>query len=392
MSINDPLSPIRLQLMWDRLIAVVEEQALALMRTGFSTSTREAGDLSAGVFDLSGAMLAQAVTGTPGHINSMARAGLPLPRQVPGPHYEGRRHLPDQRPVEGHRPSARLHLRHADLPARQDGRPVRLDLPCRRHRRPRHGRRRPPGLRGRPLHPADALRPRGEGRRDADRHRRRQRARADPGGGRSLLARDLQRDRLPPPDRDDGRIRHRRPQSAGRAHPGEVEAGLTRSHPQDQARRVQVLHACRRLRQADRPRRHHEDRRHRHRRRLCRHVGRVGLRHQRAPLLHRGLRLVRREMHRGAEGPEQRRLAGGDPCHRPRWLHPERQASRAGRRPPRHRPDAARRDVRLPAPGPGGRRAGRGCLVPVEPVGARRPGTGRRRSGRDRQRARSSPS
>ncbi len=27
MSFNDPLSPIRLQLMWDRLIAVVEEQA-----------------------------------------------------------------------------------------------------------------------------------------------------------------------------------------------------------------------------------------------------------------------------------------------------------------------------------------------------------------------------
>ena len=75
MSFNDPLSPIRLQLMWDRLIAVVEEQALALMRTGFSTSTREAGDLSAGVFDLEGAMMAQAVTGTPGHINSMARAG-----------------------------------------------------------------------------------------------------------------------------------------------------------------------------------------------------------------------------------------------------------------------------------------------------------------------------
>jgi N-methylhydantoinase B len=74
MTANDPLSPIRLQLMWDRLIAVVEEQALALVRTGFSTSTREAGDLSAGVFDLEGAMLAQAVTGTPGHINSMARS------------------------------------------------------------------------------------------------------------------------------------------------------------------------------------------------------------------------------------------------------------------------------------------------------------------------------
>jgi len=85
MSINDPLSPIRLQLMWDRLIAVVEEQALALIRTGFSTSTREAGDLSAGVFNLDGAMLAQAVTGTPGHINSMARAVRHFLEKFPAP-------------------------------------------------------------------------------------------------------------------------------------------------------------------------------------------------------------------------------------------------------------------------------------------------------------------
>ena len=35
---------------------------------------REAGDLSAGVFDRRGYMVAQAVTGTPGHINSMALA------------------------------------------------------------------------------------------------------------------------------------------------------------------------------------------------------------------------------------------------------------------------------------------------------------------------------
>ncbi|MEE2995682.1 MAG: hydantoinase B/oxoprolinase family protein [Pseudomonadota bacterium] len=71
---KDPLSPIRMQIMWDRLIAVVEEQALTLIRTGFSTSTREAGDLSAGIFDISGDMLAQAITGTPGHVNSMARS------------------------------------------------------------------------------------------------------------------------------------------------------------------------------------------------------------------------------------------------------------------------------------------------------------------------------
>lgn len=67
------MSVIR-QIMWNRLIAIVEEQAQALIRTAFSTSVREAGDLSAGVYDLRGRMLAQAVTGTPGHVNAMAEA------------------------------------------------------------------------------------------------------------------------------------------------------------------------------------------------------------------------------------------------------------------------------------------------------------------------------
>ena len=62
------------QVMWNRLISVVEEQAQALVRTAFSTSVREAGDLSAGVYDPGGRMLAQAVTGTPGHVNAMADA------------------------------------------------------------------------------------------------------------------------------------------------------------------------------------------------------------------------------------------------------------------------------------------------------------------------------
>lgn len=65
---------IALQIVWDRLISVVEEQAQTLVRTAFSNTVREAGDLSAGVFDLEGNMLAQAVTGTPGHVNAMANA------------------------------------------------------------------------------------------------------------------------------------------------------------------------------------------------------------------------------------------------------------------------------------------------------------------------------
>ncbi|MBO6920277.1 MAG: hydantoinase B/oxoprolinase family protein [Rhizobiaceae bacterium] len=67
-------SNVSYQVMWNRLISVVEEQAQALVRTAFSTSVREAGDLSAGVYNIEGQMLAQAVTGTPGHVNAMADA------------------------------------------------------------------------------------------------------------------------------------------------------------------------------------------------------------------------------------------------------------------------------------------------------------------------------
>ena len=49
MSRNHPLSRIEYQVMWNRLISVVEEQAQTLVRTAFGTATREAGDLSAGV-------------------------------------------------------------------------------------------------------------------------------------------------------------------------------------------------------------------------------------------------------------------------------------------------------------------------------------------------------
>lgn len=73
---TDQTQEIHMQVMWNRLISVVEEQAMTLLRTAFSTSVREAGDLSAGVFDPEGRMLAQAVTGTPGHVNTMAEAVL----------------------------------------------------------------------------------------------------------------------------------------------------------------------------------------------------------------------------------------------------------------------------------------------------------------------------
>ena len=87
------LATIQRQIQWNRLIAVVEEQAQTMIRTAFSTTVREAGDLSAGIFDLEGRMLAQAVTGTPGHVNSMAEAvghflaKFPAAGMQPGDHY-----------------------------------------------------------------------------------------------------------------------------------------------------------------------------------------------------------------------------------------------------------------------------------------------------------------
>src|SRR5437762_5849674 len=66
------LDPITLEVLWNRLLSVVNEQQVTLMRTAFSTVVRESQDLACGVFDTRGYMIAQSLTGTPGHINAMA--------------------------------------------------------------------------------------------------------------------------------------------------------------------------------------------------------------------------------------------------------------------------------------------------------------------------------
>jgi N-methylhydantoinase B len=80
---NHPRREIEFQVMWNRLISVVEEQAQTLVRTAFGTATREAGDLSAGVYNRAGDMIAQAVTGTPGHVNSMAKTVRHVLKKIP---------------------------------------------------------------------------------------------------------------------------------------------------------------------------------------------------------------------------------------------------------------------------------------------------------------------
>jgi N-methylhydantoinase B len=66
------IDPITLEMLWNRLLSVANEQQVALMRTAFSTIVRESQDLACGVFDTRAQMIAQSLTGTPGHINPMA--------------------------------------------------------------------------------------------------------------------------------------------------------------------------------------------------------------------------------------------------------------------------------------------------------------------------------
>src|SRR5579872_2295513 len=71
---------VELEILWSNLIGIVTERAKALQRIAFSPVVREAGDLACALFDRRGRMVAQANTGTPGHINSLAIAGGHLVR------------------------------------------------------------------------------------------------------------------------------------------------------------------------------------------------------------------------------------------------------------------------------------------------------------------------
>ena len=75
--------PIELEILWQSLISTVNEQARALQRAAFSPIVREAGDLANAVFDRRGRMVAQAVTGTPGHINSLAIGAASMLEEFP---------------------------------------------------------------------------------------------------------------------------------------------------------------------------------------------------------------------------------------------------------------------------------------------------------------------
>src|SRR4030095_9216881 len=69
---NKAMDPVTLEVIWNRFMSVANEQQDTLIRTAFSTIVRESQDLACGLFDTRGRMIAQSLSGTPGHINAMA--------------------------------------------------------------------------------------------------------------------------------------------------------------------------------------------------------------------------------------------------------------------------------------------------------------------------------
>src|SRR3990172_6885099 len=68
--------PVTLEVYWQRLISIAEEQAKTLTRTAFSSQAGEMEDISSGIFDARGRTMAQGVTGTVGVITALVR-GVP---------------------------------------------------------------------------------------------------------------------------------------------------------------------------------------------------------------------------------------------------------------------------------------------------------------------------
>ncbi|MEM8934834.1 MAG: hydantoinase B/oxoprolinase family protein [Pseudomonadota bacterium] len=80
---SETMDGVKLELLWSNAISIVSEQARSLQRNAFSPIVREAGDLATALFDADARMIAQAITGTPGHINSLGAAAKNLIAYIP---------------------------------------------------------------------------------------------------------------------------------------------------------------------------------------------------------------------------------------------------------------------------------------------------------------------
>ncbi len=80
----EPIGPIELEVQWNRLISIASEQAATMVNSSFSAVLGDMEDLSAGVFDSTGLMMAQSVQGAPGHLGSLSIGVKHIIKAAPG--------------------------------------------------------------------------------------------------------------------------------------------------------------------------------------------------------------------------------------------------------------------------------------------------------------------
>ncbi|PXW59999.1 N-methylhydantoinase B [Chelatococcus asaccharovorans] len=89
-SSDQGFNAIELEILWNRLVSVVDEAAIALQRTAFSTVVRESNDFTMVLMDSSGASIADTNVGTPSFVGILPRTlkqclqAIPLEDWRPG--------------------------------------------------------------------------------------------------------------------------------------------------------------------------------------------------------------------------------------------------------------------------------------------------------------------
>lgn len=80
---RNPLDPMSLPVLWDRLIAIADEAAINLLRTCFSPTLRDAHDFICGVLDTAGRSVAEKSNAIPGFISALPRTMQFILKQFP---------------------------------------------------------------------------------------------------------------------------------------------------------------------------------------------------------------------------------------------------------------------------------------------------------------------
>ena len=278
-------------MLWQSLIATVNEQAKALQRAAFSPIVREAGDLANAVFDRRGRMVAQAVTGTPGHINSLARGASAILDEYPTDSLVEGDVLITNDPYKTAGQLLDVTVLYPVFRERPGDRLLRLDDPPHRRRRLRHRRRRPRRVRGRALDPDLQA----DGRRRAQRRRVEvhplQRPPARPHGRRPARPDGDRRGRRAAPARA---VRRATASTTSRTLADEIIEPLRGGDPGERSASCRPARTAAQRRARPRRRQHDRHRLRDHRRPRCRRdprrlrrlVGRQPVRHQRRQELH----------------------------------------------------------------------------------------------------------